>query len=211
MNRAEPCAVTGDKIVAWNLLQKIGLAGYKTFPEFVKAERDRYVDGFIAARDALSQSLRAPAAELLISINSEIIQYTYRYLRVDLMHKDEAGTSRPIALQDDPKKGNFRTFEFNGLMIEAHPFVWCNSVLRFNAALTDLNAVEQWMTKTLDVTDSNVPGPKNERLAAHSFTPIKSIGNWLELEIDFGTARSESLIELIQLLAFQGSTKFVLQ
>ena len=196
--------------MTWTVLQKLGLADYATLAEYVEAERKRYVSGFVAARDALSQQATAPAAEVLISINTDTIKYPYRYLRVDLLTKDPSGNPRPIKLEDQPKKGKSRTYNLGSYVVEAHPFVWCSVKLRFNARTLDIVRLEEWMTEKLDVKDETPAGPKKERLAAHSFAPIQQQGEWCELEADLGTAPSATLIELIGILGAQGATQFVL-
>jgi hypothetical protein len=196
--------------MAWNLLKKLGIADHPTLVEYVDAERKRYVDGFVVARNALSQQTTAPVAEVLISINTDKIKYPYRYLRVDLLTKDQSGNPRPIKLEDGPKKGKSRIYSHGKYVVEAHPFVWCDVTLRFNAPPTDIVRLEEWMTEKLDVTDTNSKGPKSERLAAHSFTPIEQDGAWWRLGADLGTASSATLIELIEILGAQGATQFVL-
>jgi hypothetical protein len=174
-------------------------------------ERTRYVDFFdLAVRSAKSENPVA-ASELLISVNDESIQYPYRYLRLDLIGKTEANEDKVYELWLDPDTNvDGKGFDLGGLTLEIYPFTWCGAQIAFDKALPDEEKLKRFLTEWLDIADERADPDSGLSNAIHSATHIETNGQLWFLTIDFGTASSDALLDLIDLLSNEGMTRIII-
>jgi hypothetical protein len=172
----------------------------------------RYIEFFTAVRDRISTSEENVAAEVLIALNNEHIPYPYRYLRVDVLSKNADGAIKPFELTLDPDP-NFEatTFKFGGVQVAFFPFSWNRAQIVFEKAIADQQQLERFITRWLDVEETEAHAYDNLSGAAHSFTAVESNGEWWYLTVDFGTAPAEAMIEFIEILASHGVTRITIK
>ncbi len=178
----------------------------------IDAERARYVSFYCLAKAQLGNEGTEVAGELLISINNDAIPYPYRYFRADLVAKDKSGSPQISEVRIDPDNA-FQPlgFDFGAFEVEIYPLTWCSIQFVFDKLPEHSNLIESWIEKWLDLDDRNADGESGLAGAIHSATPIETNGTWWFMTADFGTAPVEAVIELIELLAEQGSTRVILK
>nr|WP_063573474.1 hypothetical protein [Luteibacter rhizovicinus] len=178
----------------------------------IGAERERYVTSYIEAKARLSASHEDIVGELLISINNDAIPYPYRYVRADLVSKDENGQPAlsEVRIDVDPAF-EARGYDFGAFQVEVYPFTWSSVQVVFDKEPRSLQQIEGWITRWLDVEDRRASSDDGLSCAVHSFTQIETNGHWWFLTGDFGTAPADALIEFVDLLASQGMSRIVLK
>lgn len=177
----------------------------------IEDTRERYVRFFLAARDKRMAGDPNVVSEILISLNTDTLEYPYRYLRVDLLGKKVDGTAKAIAVVMDPAAAEVRSYSLGTATVDVHPFAWCSVNLVMSHEPVDMEKLESWMTRWLDIDDQVPAGPNGESLAIHSFSPLRREGSQWILHADFGTAPGSALLELIEFLSEQGVRRFAIQ
>lgn len=179
-----------------------------TITSLIGDVRRRYIEFFTAARDRISASEGDVATEVLVALNNEQIPYPYRYLRVDVLSKNSHDAIKPFELTLDPDP-NFEAteFKFGGVQVVIYPFSWNRAQIVFEKAIADEQQLDRFITRWLDVEETEARAYDNLSGAAHSFTPVESNGEWWYLTVDFGTAPVEAMIEFIEILASHGMTR----
>ncbi|WP_061286732.1 hypothetical protein [Herbaspirillum chlorophenolicum] len=175
-------------------------------------ERERYVDHLIEAKTKLEPESGPVVGELLLSINNENIPYPYRYVRVDVMCRSKDGSPQPcqVTLPIDPAF-EARGFKFEEITVEIYPFTWDSIQIVVDQPIPNISQLEEWIERWLDVEDKNDPGPSNTSQAIHSFSQVENLNGWWFLTGDFGSAPTDALMEIIELIAGQGVTRVVLK
>jgi hypothetical protein len=178
----------------------------------ISAERERYVSFYTEAKASLSASREDVVGELLISINNNEIPYPYRYVRADIVAKGESGQPElsEVRLDTDPAF-EARRYNFGAFQMEVYPFTWSAVQVVFDKPPRNVQQIEGWITRWLDVDDRGATSHQGLSGAVHSFSQIESNGQWWFLTGDFGTAPADALIEFIELLASQGMSRIVLK
>ena len=178
----------------------------------ISAEQQRYVSFYAEAKARLSASNEDVVGELLISINNDEIPYPYRYVRADLMSKDENGQPAvsEVQLDTDPAF-EARGYNFGTFQVEVHPFTWSSVQVVFEKAPRSVQQIEDWISRWLDIEDRGATSYEGLGGAVHSFSQIETNGQWWFLTGDFGTAPADALVEFIELLASQGMSRIVLK
>lgn len=180
--------------------------------QIFKKERDRYVQFMIETRSKIAEEFPKTVGELLVSINNEEIPYPYRYLRVDVMSLLPDGASRPCEVKIDlDPEFEAKGFNFGPFIVEVFPFSWNSIQIVVNHPIKNMNQLEGWITRWLDIEDKNPANPQGISQAIHSFTPVDQSDEWWYLTGDFGSAPPEALSEFVALLAGQGMTKIVIK
>lgn len=179
--------------------------------DVIARERNRYVAFYSDAMERLCETGAGVAGELLIAINDEA-PFPYRYLRVDAATRNEGEEPQFSEIRIDLDPAFEATgYNFGSFQVDVYPFTWSAVQIAFDAAPKSVSQIEGWITRWLDVEDQWME--KEQRLsgAVHSFTQIRTDGQWWFLAADFGTAPADALIEFIELLVSQGMTRIVLQ
>ena len=178
---------------------------------FVK-ERERYVQFLVETRSKLTTENPKTVGELLVSVNNDTIPYPFRYLRVDVMSSLPDGTPKPyeVKIDLDPSFEG-KGFNFGSFVVEVYPFTWNSIQILFNQPIKNVQHLESWITRWLDLGDNNPANPLNLSHAIHSFTPVDQFGEWWYLTGDFGTAPYDALVEFIELLADEEMTRIVIK
>lgn len=180
--------------------------------QIIAAEQKRYTDAFRSTLESHRSDEGALTGELLISINNQAIPYPYRYLRVDAATLHENGS--PKIFQFDLGEG--AKFEPVGASIgdgvlEVYPFRWDSVQFLFDRPSPNLQQLEGWLTRWLDVEDAQPHAEDGLSGAIHSCSQIENSNGWWYLTIDFGTAPADTLLEFIELLAFQKMSRIVVR
>jgi hypothetical protein len=176
----------------------------------IGAERERYASYFEAAFENVRAGNTQSARELLISINNEALPYPYRYLRVDAVEKRSDGTDQPYEFWLDPsQEAEARGFQLGPVAIEMYPFTWCATQVAFDRA-PDTGKLEAFLTTWLDTNDARASGGSGAANAIHSASPIETNGELSYLTIDFGTAPSDALLDLIDLVGNEGADRIII-
>ena len=178
----------------------------------INAERQRYVEFFVEAKTKLTGEQPDAVGELLISINNEALPYPYRYLRADIASKGKNGQPElgEVRIDIDPTF-EARGYNFGAFKVEVYPFTWSSVQIVFDKAPQDLQQIEEWITRWLDVGDSGARAHQGLSGAIHSFSQMGSNGQWWFMTADFGTAPTHALIEFIQMLASLGMSHIVIK
>jgi len=180
--------------------------------EIIGAARQRYVDFFSETKVSVTAMEADTVSELLISINNEGIPYPYRYIRADLVSKNGDGSLKINEIRVDSDETVEPTgFNFGPFQVEIYPFAWCSVQVLFDKEPPNVNQIEGWITRWLDIEDSWKGDIMGLSGAVHSFSPIETNGSWWFLTADFGTAPADALIEFIELLASQGMSRIILK
>ena len=176
----------------------------------IEAERNRYASYFDAAFENVRAGNAQSVRELLISINNEALPYPYRYLRVDAVEKRADGTDQAYEFWLDPAEdADARGFQLGPVAIEIYPFTWCATQVAFDRA-PDTDKLEAFLTAWLDTNDEKASGGVSPANAVHSVSPVESNGELSYLTIDFGTAPSDALLDLIDLIGNEGADRIII-
>jgi hypothetical protein len=166
----------------------------------IEAERERYVSYFESVVTDYAARASEVARELLIEVNSEALNYPYRYLRADLISKGADNSPQLSEIWLDPAPdAEGRGFQLGPVGIEIYPFTWCATQIAFNRPLDDLSKLEAFLTNLLNVEDRSTD-PLGVANAIHSVTPLEQNGQFWFFTIDFGTAPAGALLDLIDFL-----------
>ncbi len=179
--------------------------------EVIRREQKRYVSFFAGAKTALQKENPKIQSEVLITLKNEEAPYPYRYMRPDAMSRNDEGKMAFSMLHQgaDPDFETSR-YDCGTFRLDIHPFAWSDVQLIFDKPLTDLRALEDWITRWLDVNDSGAHEHSGLSGAVHCFCPVEQQGPLWILMGDMGTAPAEALIELLSLLGKQGTSHVVL-
>jgi hypothetical protein len=176
----------------------------------ISAERERYVAYFEAVAADVASKGSAHARELLIAINNDALAYPYRYLRADLIEKAADGSDRLYDVWLDPQKdAEAMGFQLGPVRIEIYPFTWCSIQIAFDRPLPDLAKFEALLTAWLDIDDART-SPTGVANAIHSVSPLESDGQLWFLTIDFGSAATDTMLDLIDFLANEGMVERII-
>jgi hypothetical protein len=102
-------------------------------------------------------------------------------------------------------------FSFDGFVVQVYPFTWNAVHILFDKPLNNIEPVEEWITRWLDVEDKNPKDKLGLSSAFHSFTHVDQSDKWSQLTGDLGRAPVEALLEFIRLLGSEGASKIVIQ
>ncbi|MEV8520938.1 hypothetical protein ABZR86_14170 [Dyella marensis] len=180
--------------------------------DVISAERQRYVNFYVEAKAGLSASREDVVGELLISINNDQIPYPYRYVRADFVSKGDNGQPQvsEVRIDADPAF-EARGYNFGAFQVEVRPFTWSSVQVVFDKPPQNLQQIEGWITRWLDVEDCGAMSQDGLSGAVHSFSQIESNGRLWFLTGDFGTAPADALIQFIELIASQGMSRIALK
>lgn len=178
----------------------------------IEAERERYVAFYMKTKASVLSARKEVAGELLIAIDNESIPYPYRYVRADIVSKGEDGQAEVNEVRLDVDPGfESRRYDFGDFQVDVYPFTWSNVQIVFNNPPQDVQQIEGWITRWLDIEDRGTAAHDGLSGAIHSFSQIESNGQWWFQTADFGTAPTDALIEFIELIASQGVSHIVLK
>lgn len=172
-----------------------------TIVSLIMAERERYVAQFeLLAADMIHKHENC-VRELLIAIDDEEMPYPYRYLRVDGMTKNPDGSIGAQYFDIGPPR-NVESFGFQmgPVAIEVHPFSWGEAVVAFDKNIDQIEKFDELIINFLNI-ESKETDPHATSNAIHSVTRIETVGDFNHTIIDFGTAPTDAMLDLIDFLA----------
>lgn len=144
------------------------------------------------------------AAEVLLEVPS--IQHSeeiYRMYRADIIGTKD-GNHNVVEVNVSPRLALFAS-PLQGVTIDA-PIVWNGVEFRVTAKELPAQAIIDWATKWIDVSDSRYVESERFQEVAHNVTPPKLTADGYHISVDFGTAPVIAFEELLAILA-SGSSR----
>lgn len=182
----------------------------------IESAQARYTDYFFDAVARAKSDNPDVVSEFLIPLSDDSIPYPYRHFRADLMGEDEEDNTRAVELWQDPPtedhdpESRAYAFDLGIVKIEIHPFTWCSVQIGFDHALSDEAVLGDFLDQWFDPEDRAYHRGEPLSGAIHSATRVETLGSVSSLTIDFGTAPTDALIELLETLAADGATHLII-
>lgn len=171
------------------------------FREIIKGQRDTYLKQLTKFYSERTTG----AKEILLELNGDEKERVFRLYRLD--HYEQVdGEGKPTELGADTYLNHQRTnFNLGQLNIELNPFFWhgCDFILK--QGLSDIDWLRSWTKKWIDEEDKNPTDTNGLSGVIHNVTrPTSTTNNETKFSVDFGSADTDSFIELIETIEKQG-------
>jgi hypothetical protein len=176
--------------------------------KLINAERQRYIDFFVAKTEELSQNIEVFATELAIHVNDENSHFPFDTIRIDFISKTDDNEHSILELRLDSNMDyEEHIFTIGDFKLHIYPFCW--NYCEFEVDNVNMESLKKWFIKWLNIDNE----PESYKLAnsVHSCTIPELNEDRVSFAIDFGTATDDAFIEFIQMLASSGSTDAIIR
>jgi hypothetical protein len=173
--------------------------------DILEAVRGHYLTAYREAIASYRQRFSPGGPEVLLEISRETPE-AYRYYRMDLA---SGAVEPPDFTEVNPGTHlEFTPVAFKrlGLVISVSPLVWNGVEVRVEPPLSNDASLQSWALRWLDLEERAQAGSDGLGAYLHSITVPASDGNATTFSIDFGSAPTASLLELLGLLREAGAT-----
>jgi hypothetical protein len=172
---------------------------FERLAEAAAESRERYLRHYRRVLD-LEQAEHAPVvAEILVRLGEGSSELLRSLQRLDAIWGN-ATDPHPLEIQDTPVSTDSASFtEATLVTVVGYPFVWhaCEFVWPSPLELGPL--FEQWYERWMDLNELLLAGSDGLSGVVHSVTvPGARCGGW-GIDVDFGSAPVESMLELLSL------------
>lgn len=169
--------------------------------EIINVQRDTYLKQLIKF---YSERITG-AREILLELNGDEKETIFKLYRID--HFEQVnGEGKPTELGPDTYLNHQPTnYKFGQLNIELNPFFWHGCDFVFKQELTDIDWLISWTKKWIDEEDKNPTNTNGLSGVIHNVTrPRSKTNSETTFSVDFGSADTDSFIELIETIEKQG-------
>lgn len=175
--------------------------------ELLSKHREAYLTFF-----AIQKSECEGASEVLLEMKNDDQEEIFRLYRFDCLGKNEDGSFKISEFNNDTYLNHPAVdFEYNGLIVEVNPFFWNGCEIHFKDKNYNFDAYIDWAKKWIDIDDENKNNAETEFAELiHNVQPPELTNGKCTLAIDFGTAKTESFMELLIILKEIGVTKITI-
>ncbi|WP_152604043.1 hypothetical protein [Methylotenera sp. N17] len=176
--------------------------------DIAQAERDFYISGYLDSYKKFSSDKEGKSIlELLVRPNQMPWPDPYAQVRVDMLSNLNNEVKATRYEQEHPVK-NFKvsSFTVNSMNVDLYPFVWNRVEFRSTYTPKNIQLLTDWTTKWMDLEDKNPVDKNGLSGAIHSVTYPSSNNSFWYFMVDFGSAPTQSLDELLAVLSSMGVT-----
>jgi hypothetical protein len=169
--------------------------------EIIDGQRETYLKQL-----AKFYSERATGAkEILLELDGDEKERTFKLYRLDY-YEEVDGQGKPTELGADTYLNHQPTnYKFGQLSIELKPFFWHGCDFVFKQELTDIAWLLSWTKKWIDEEDKRPTDTNGLSGVIHNVTrPASTTDNETKFSVDFGSADTDSVMELIETIEKQG-------
>ena len=125
----------------------------------------------------------------------------FSFCRVDAVNKIQ-GEDTPVELEiSEFLDHELIETSFNEKRLLIDPFLWNDCEFLIDAQPSSWEDILEWTKKWMDIISIKKPNEEGITSVIHSISSPIQKEEWISFSIDFGTADSESMLELISILA----------